>query len=288
MVSNPGRKKLFSVRMRAEKKGRHISGAEGIFTLDRIPEVLEDYSGKALSHTNGTPSRMSFVVEPLPRRPTLVPSLPVFTLETANTPDAREVAGEILSGIGVSTRAIEAAFKVFAKGGMRGAAILDPLTGNRLEPDKKRGVRASMLGITGAAEKKLISQIEARGLQGTRLFEALILASKVAAAPGILAELCTSDNGNYMTGYLSTPLHGYLRLPNLKKKTDRGGRVFFVSRAERIESLIEYLEETPVLVGKISPVGGIISPHETDLRDRGKPGGKKGVRKKVRAGRSSS
>ena len=77
----------------------------------------------------------------------------------------------------------------------------------------------------------------------------MVLAAKVAAAPGMVAELCWSDDPEYTTGYVASPRHGYVRIPCLKEKnSSNGGRAFFVSPDADLEALQHFLEEQPVLV----------------------------------------
>ena len=72
--------------------------------------------------------------------------------------------------------------------------------------------------------------------------------SRLKSADGIVGELCWSDDPDYTVGYVAC--NGvYHRLPNMKEfGSDIGGRVFFVRSDIDSESVIEYLERTPVLV----------------------------------------
>ncbi len=78
--------------------------------------------------------------------------------------------------------------------------------------------------------------------------EALVLASKVQSAEGIVGELCWSDDPDYTVGYVAC--NGiYHRIPKMKELGSHiGGRVFFVRSEIDRESVIEYLEKAPVLV----------------------------------------
>ena len=78
--------------------------------------------------------------------------------------------------------------------------------------------------------------------------EALVLASKVQSADGIVGELCWSDDPDYTVGYVAC--NGvYHRIPNMKELGSViGGRVFFVRSDIDCESVVEYLEKAPVLV----------------------------------------
>jgi 6-carboxyhexanoate--CoA ligase len=133
---------------------------------------------------------------------------------------------------------------------MRGAMIIDAVSGERLEPDHERGIRASRFDWTGEALDTMTKRLAAIGLTHFRTREALALATKVAHAPGIIAELCWSDDPDYTAGYVASPRTGYVRFPELKIPGDStGGRVFFVDRNTLdIEAFIRYLQLEPVLI----------------------------------------
>ncbi len=285
-----GGKGLYSVRMRAERGHAHISGAEGIFGENDIGETVLAYVARALHHSKGAPDTLELKVELLPRPPALISALPVCTLKTTCPADAKRKAALLLARAGVSERAIGKAFRILSAGRMRGAALLDAAGGERLEPDRKRGVRASMLGISRGAMKSLEAALSEKKLDHPRVKDALVLASKVASADGIAAELCISDDPDYTTGYVAAPALGYVRLPRIKKKGSlEGGRAFFTTKASAASRLARYLEETPVLVGKISEIGDIITLHGLQARhNHRKPGGKKILGKKDRTGRAAS
>ena len=82
-----------------------------------------------------------------------------------------------------------------------------------------------------------------------------MLATKVVNAPGVLAELCMSDDPDYLVGYLASKKHGYVRLTPMKNTGDpHGGRVFiFDSRLAQTQDTIAYLEKQKVLVRGLPP-----------------------------------
>jgi 6-carboxyhexanoate--CoA ligase len=141
---------------------------------------------------------------------------------------------------------------------MRGAMIMDAVTGVRLEADQERGIRASRYDWTDAAFQRATQQLAAIGLTHHRTAEALALATKVAHAPGMVAELCWSDDPEYTAGYVASLGIGYVRLPFLKQKGDaHGGRAFFVDRNKLdLTALISYLETEAVLINAI----GVCNP----------------------------
>ena len=146
---------------------------------------------------------------------------------------------------------------------MRGATIITSQKGIRLEPDNKRGVRASRLGITKTAARSLSLKLSRHGINTDVVKEALILASKVMAHRNIIAELCVSDDPDYTTGYVASKKYGYVRIPHIKKRGSRhGGRAFFIKESADAGDIIHYLEETPVMVVNASPCKGVLSIDE--------------------------
>lgn len=135
---------------------------------------------------------------------------------------------------------------------MRGAVLYDVATSSRLEPDHERGIRVTYMDAEGAASN----------CSGKNHFrEAIVLATKVVNAPGIIAELCLSDDPDYLVGYLASLKHGYVRLMPMKEMGNpHGGRVFiFDSSKAKGEDAIYYLEKQRVLVRGL-PVESLLIP----------------------------
>lgn len=129
---------------------------------------------------------------------------------------------------------------------MRGAMLVDMRTGQRLDPWGQRGVRVSRMSF--ADETAAITALNAAGYSGVHLEEALVLASKVLSTPGVVGELCISDDPDYTTGYVS---YGstYHRLHHMKPVgSPLGGRLFFVDATADIAAIKKYLETTVTLV----------------------------------------
>ena len=80
--------------------------------------------------------------------------------------------------------------------------------------------------------------------------EALVLASKVQAAPGIVAEICVSDDPDYVTGYVASKSLGYRRIATIKERGDPSGGRIFLFRGPRglVPDCIRFLQERTVLV----------------------------------------
>ncbi len=133
---------------------------------------------------------------------------------------------------------------------MRGAMLIDARTGERLEPDRLRGVRARAVDWCQNALPQVLRAEKELNCVTSHFREALALATKVANAPGAVAELCISDDPRYTTGYTASLARGYCRITSIKELgCIFGGRAFFVDADELdIKKYLDYMRETPVLV----------------------------------------
>ena len=75
------------------------------------------------------------------------------------------------------------------------------------------------------------------------------MSAKALAAPGIVAEVCISDDPSYTTGYVAVE-GSYTALRNVKAEGGKqGGRVLFYSGAlSALPEAEQWLREKPVLV----------------------------------------
>ena len=247
---------MYSVRMRAEKDGKHISGAERITGDHDILPAAQSLIDRALSHEKGKPDFINISLEALKTPLKNITSLPLILTHVRNAAEGRALAGKLLLNIGIPLFCIEKAITLLGNGAadgesMRGAMIMN-MSGERLEPDKYRGIRASRMDITEEASAELARSIDEAGLSLYHAYisEALVLATKVASVKGSIAELCWSDDPSYTAGYVASKRIGYVRIPHLKPEGDsRGGRVFFVDDID-LDSYILEMETAPVLVNK--------------------------------------
>lgn len=246
---------LYSVRMRSaeggshEIGGRHISGAERIVAKERVKEVSKVMIERAFSHTRGQADFINIVVDKITEdNIQRAPLLPACTVAGNDVKAGHQEVQVALEAAGVTTVAVRAGMAILLglPDSMRGAMVLCAVTGRRLDGTKSRGVRVSHMDIED--EVNFVQLLEKQGIHNTHVREAMVLASKVAAAPGIVAELCWSDDPEYTTGYVASPA-GYIRIPHCKPMGSAiGGRVFFVKPETSIPLLTEYLEEQAVLI----------------------------------------
>ena len=237
---------LYSVRMRAaqggphENGGHHISGAERIVKLEEVGSIAQSLADRALHHSKGTADFINIAVDVIPSNEiTYINCLEVEEHRANTIAEAHQLSMDLLQGPDITEVAIQNAITLL-KGldsSMRGAMLVDATTGKRID-EGNRGVRVSHM-----------DSFDSYALgDNDHMREALVLASKVQSADGIVGELCWSDDPDYTVGYVAC--NGvYHRIPNMKELgSDIGGRVFFVQSDIDSESVIEYLEKAPVLV----------------------------------------
>ena len=237
---------LYSVRMRAaqggphEKGGHHISGAERIVKLEEVGAMAQSLADRALHHSKGTADFINITVDVIPSNEiTYIDCLQVEEHRANTIAEAHQLAIELLQGTHITEVAIQNAMTFLKEldSSMRGAMLVDATTGKRIDIGN-RGVRVSHMDSFDS---------ESLG-DNEHMREALVLASKVQSAEGIVGELCWSDDPDYTVGYVAC--NGiYHRIPKMKELGSHiGGRVFFVRSEIDRESVIEYLEKAPVLV----------------------------------------
>ena len=237
---------LYSVRMRAaqggphEKGGHHISGAERIVKLDEVGSIAQSLAERALHHSKGTADFINITVDLIPpEKIRYIDCLKVEEHKTGSISESHQLVTDLLQGPNISEEAVHKAISLLKSldKSMRGAMLVDAITGERLDIGN-RGVRVSHMD---SFDSYALGDNE-------HMREALVLASKVQSADGIVGELCWSDDPDYTVGYVAC--NGvYHRIPNMKELgSNIGGRVFFVRSDIDSESVIEYLERASVLV----------------------------------------
>lgn len=254
---------LFNIRMHASAKGRHLSGAERLLEEPALVEAeLVAMLQRALAHPRGRADSISLRVEEVAsQRVASGRLLDLSGFMVERWQEGRTLAAQLLADAGVSGQAVTLAMAALTAGAapdgssMRGAMLVDACTGSRLEQDRYRGVRVSRMDIRSGLRAELQRQLGVYGLDRPQVVEALILASKVSAAPEVIAELCWSDDPDYTAGYVASAA-GYQRISQLKPLGDeRGGRAFFLRPVvSDLARLVDYLQKTPYLIDQLGSI----------------------------------
>ena len=243
---------LYSVKMRASESGAHISGAERIVPSSAAPRTAAALVARALNHSKGTPDFINIKLE----RPSSIirlKSLPVTTHVAHTSEEGLSLAAELLSKDGIG-RVAEIMAKFAETFALRGAMLLDADTLERLDPDPERGIRATCMDDTDSTLKGVPSA-------KNHFAEAIVLATKVQNAPGIIAEICVSDDPDYTTGYVATRSLGYHRITNIKERgSPLGGRIFLYRGAHSdVPETIRFLEQQTVLVEDVPSIAADVT-----------------------------
>ena len=237
---------LYSIRMRGaeggphEEGGRHISGAERIVEESDLESVAASLIHRALQHSKGKSDFINIRIDAIHDEDIMyVDCITIEEHKSESVQESHELAKDLLQSV-VNYKAVEQAFTELGQlpGNMRGAILLDANTGMRLDQDHMRGVRVSHMDACSTEIRPM----------NVHMREALVLATKVQSCPGIVGELCWSDDPDYTVGYVAC--NGvYHRIPNMKDMGNPiGGRVFFVDINRPIHEIVDYLENITVLV----------------------------------------
>lgn len=247
-------KKYYSVRMRAsknqshEKGGQHISGGEQLVTYSDIKQAVDALLAKSLSHSRGKPDFMQIQFERVDDLVETLNPLPVITHTVNSAEKGQQLARQLLEKAGIPPQTIEKAYQLLAKySELNGAMLVDIHSENRLDEPNEKGIRVSRMDWPEENFRKWAQFTQMA--ESARVKEAMTLAVKVSGHPAAVAELCWSDDPDYVTGYVASKQMGYQRITSLKEYGDeRGCRIFFVNGLEDITDYIRYLKTQPVLV----------------------------------------
>ncbi|MEZ0361983.1 MAG: 6-carboxyhexanoate--CoA ligase [Hydrogenobacter sp.] len=241
-----------SVRMRAELDGRHVSGAERIIPHYELEKVVVELLKRPKRY-----DKIVITVERVESLEVIPKSLPIKSYDFANVSQAHEFVIKKLKDAGISEEITKKALKLLSEGpnpkggNMRGAVLMDVKTGERLEPDQERGIRTTRIDWRNRnAVKEALKERGIKKVYLERLVDALAIATKNIHC-GIIAEICWSDDPEYITGYIASKELGYVRIKPMKEENvPIGGRVYFVNRTD-LQKLIECLERKVMLIEQL-------------------------------------
>lgn len=237
---------LYSVKMRASKEGKHISGGERIVKEEDIKHVVNQLLNR--------PKEFDFInikIDKLKKVGYFDKTLDIHTITFEDIKQANDFASQIISDItGIDTDTVKKYIDLVHTGAsetgenMRGAMVVNT-DGKRVELDKNRGVRTT--NIDYEDRNNIIQALLEKGFT-ERTADALAIATKNLNSGCILAEYCISDDPDYVFGYVATG-RKYIRIYPLKQKgNQKGGRIYFVKKETDTKKLYRYLEEKSFLI----------------------------------------
>ncbi|WP_457642499.1 6-carboxyhexanoate--CoA ligase [Persephonella sp.] len=240
---------LYSIKIRASKEGKHLSGGERIVREKEIERVITQLY-KKVSRKN--PDEINLKVEKIKEKPVIVKkALKIKNLNFSNYKDANEKALEILEKTTcIDRKKLEDLIKSIHSGAspdgenMRGAMIVNQ-NGERIELDRYRGIRTTTVDFMD--RKKVLKKLIEKNYT-ERTLDALALTTKNMMYPEMIAEYCISDEADYITGYVSTKDIYYRITPLKQKGNPKGGRIYFVKNCTDLEDFYRFLQEKPVLI----------------------------------------
>ena len=210
--------RLLSIRMRADLQEKHVSGAERIVREEELEEVIRELIKRPKVY-----DFMNISIEEVKDYEVVECNLPISSFSFRTVKEAREFAIQKLTQSGIREEVARKAVSLLSKGGnMRGAILMDVKTGERLERNQERGIRT--VRFDWENRKEVTEELLRQGYT-LRTVDALALACKNLYC-GVIAELCWSDDPDYVTGYVASKKLGYVRITPLKERgSPLGGRV---------------------------------------------------------------
>lgn len=237
----------YSIKMRSSKningKNYHISGAERIVDKTILYKTVENLEKRALFHDKGSADLINIKIEKVQEEEILhIKALPTKTVEVENFKEGLKYIEDFLKRKNIKNEK-EIVNLLKETSDMRGAILLDINNFNRLEKDENKGIRVTYMDYENSFSDDM-SEMK------NHYHEALALATKVVNAPGIVAELCISDDPQYVIGYVATKEDGYIRITKIKEKgSKKGARIFLYNGTNKsLDKTIEYLTEKKVLI----------------------------------------
>lgn len=268
--------KLYNIKMRAarggnhKKGGLHVSGAERIVNEEKIKETVDVLIERALNHSIAKADFLNISIEAIDNKEIkYIRSLPITTIKTDNFLQGRQDLIKLLVKLNLPLSTAHHLIELLVSAPpLRGAMLIDVHSLKRLENNLERGIRVTGMDWHEEINGQLSTLLDKHDLNNCHVKEAVALASKVANAPGIIAEICWSDDPHYTAGYLGSKKLGYVRFTHLKPKgLAKGGRIFcFDSRQASLEACFEWLENQIILINEVSPYLGMF-PIEEYLKD---------------------
>lgn len=242
----------YSIKMRASKEtdgvNRHISGAEKIINKDQISSCVDSLIVRGMEHEKGSADFLNIKIEEINEAIQYLEALKVSTIEVSSWQEGHKEIERFLHELKIEkvSEIMKLLVETYA---MRGAMLLDIHSLERLEKDPSRGIRATYMDVDR-------DDVNVDLMEKNHYMEAIVLATKVCNCPGMVGEICISDDPGYVTGYVASKECGYRRITKMKELgSENGGRIFlFDSSKADVNEAIDYLQKKKVIVRNVKPL----------------------------------
>lgn len=245
---------LFSIKMRGaypidhKLGGIHISGGECITSEEMIKETVLNLIDRALKHNKGKSDFINVSIQKI-HKPNEIKYIHPLPITTLNKNINNLYPNMILKKLGFKDYVIpEILDTLFNLKNLRGAIIT---SANDFKNFEYQVARCTNMDYHADIKHSLNSFLEENNFSN-KLKDALCISSKVCENENVLCEICISDDEDYFTGYISSKKLGYVRIENFKPKGHKhGGRIIFLKDASKINSTIDYLKNSIVIIKSI-------------------------------------
>ncbi|WP_049756073.1 MULTISPECIES: 6-carboxyhexanoate--CoA ligase [Persephonella] len=239
----------YSIKLRASRDGKHLSGGERIVLKDKIEEAVNQLYRKAEPKD---PDEINIKIESIKEKPLVIKSsLKIENIICEDYKSSNQIALEILKrSTGIPVERLKELIDLVHTGSapdgsnMRGAMIVNQ-KGERIELDHFRGIRTTTVDFLD--RDKILKKLVKKGYT-ERTVDALCLTTKNMLYPDMIAEYCISDEPDYITGYVSTKDFYYRITPLKSEGNPKGGRIYFVRNSIDLQDFYRFLQEKPVLI----------------------------------------
>ncbi|EGQ6018545.1 hypothetical protein IU970_004207 [Salmonella enterica subsp. enterica serovar Sandiego] len=253
---------MFSIKMRASKAKKHISGTEHLVDEKDVESSVQKSVSRAIHHSRGCPDEINIKLERIDKSQIIdIPSLSLITVKSANDTIGKKIIKKtLINKIPEITQFNFLEQYLYTDSHyIKGAKFFDINDVNYIHSHQQEDVRVTNLDLSVDVINGLKDKIEQYEPFNFKTADGLAIASKVCFCHGVLAEICMSDDPNYQGGYIAFPDIGYIRINKMKPLgSTTGGRIIIIdSRKAEIIAIKEFLEKTITLISTVPSVSKI-------------------------------
>lgn len=253
---------MFSVKMRASKAKKHISGTEHLVAEQDVEGSVQTSVSRAIHHSRGCPDEINIKLERIEESHIIgIPSLPLITVKCEDETIGKTIIEKtLINKIPEITRFDFLEKYLYAECPyIKGAKFFDINNIGYIHSHQQEDVRVTNLDLSVDVVNGLKEQIERYEPFNFKTADGLAIASKVCFCQGVLAEICLSDDPNYQGGYIAFPDIGYIRINKMKPfGSATGGRIIIIdSRKTKLIAIKEFLEKAITLISTVPSVSKI-------------------------------